>query len=98
MNSRYIVPYECPPDCPVDPAVLSPRLLPGETTQGFWTASYIPRQTRSEAFDELTFSKVSLKQLLWVHRNFRDFTLTFSAEWTIPSFCQKNLKRKLCTP
>jgi hypothetical protein len=64
MTSRYIVPCECLPDCPVDLAVLSPRLLPGEATQGFWTVSYIPRQTRSEAFDELTFSKVSLKQLL----------------------------------
>jgi hypothetical protein len=64
MNSRYIVPYECPPDCPVDHAVLAPRLLPGETTQGLWTTSYIPRQTRSEAFDELTVSLVSLKQLM----------------------------------
>jgi hypothetical protein len=64
MNSRYIVPRECPPDCPVGLAVLAPRLLSGETTQGFWTTSYIPRQTRSEAFDGLTFSQISLKQLL----------------------------------
>jgi hypothetical protein len=64
MNSRYIVPSECPPGCPVDPTILASRLLPGETTQGLWTTSYIPRQTRSEAFDELTFSRVSLKQLL----------------------------------
>ncbi|KAI0253465.1 hypothetical protein BJV78DRAFT_1153081 [Lactifluus subvellereus] len=53
-----------PSDCPVDPSVLAPRLLSGETTQGFLTASFIPRQTRSEAFDELSFSRVSLKQLL----------------------------------
>jgi len=64
MNSRYIVPSEYPPDCPVDPAVLSPRLLPGEIAQGFLTASYIPRQTRSEAFEEIPFSQVSFKQLL----------------------------------
>ncbi|KAI0253468.1 hypothetical protein BJV78DRAFT_1153084 [Lactifluus subvellereus] len=64
MNSRLISPYESPSDCPVDPSVLAPRLLSGETTQGFLTASFIPRQTRSEAFDELSFSRVSLKQLL----------------------------------
>jgi hypothetical protein len=64
MNSRYIVPYEYPPDCPADPAVLAPCLLPGETTQGFLTKAYTPRQLRSEAFDELTLSRVSLKQLL----------------------------------
>ena len=64
MNSRNIVPHECPPDCPVDPAILAPRLLPGEATQGIWTVSYIPRQTRSEAFDELTFNRVGLKQIL----------------------------------
>jgi hypothetical protein len=64
MNSRHILPFECSPDCPVDPAALAPRLLPGETKQGFLTASYVPRQTHSDAFDELTLSRVSLKRLL----------------------------------
>jgi hypothetical protein len=64
MNSSYILPSECSSDCPVDPAALAPRLLPGETTQGFLTASYIQPQTRSEAFDELTLSRVSFKKLL----------------------------------
>ncbi|KAI0250894.1 hypothetical protein BJV78DRAFT_1275616 [Lactifluus subvellereus] len=69
MNSRLISPYERPSDCPVDPSVLAPRLLHGETTQGFLTASFIPCQTR--------FSRVSLKQLLCVQRkNFWDITLT----------------------
>ncbi len=39
MNSCNIVPHKCPPDCPVDPAILAPCLLPGEATQGFWTVS-----------------------------------------------------------
>ncbi|KAI0302831.1 hypothetical protein B0F90DRAFT_1809754 [Multifurca ochricompacta] len=56
--------FQTVPDCPVDPAVFVPRLLPGETTQGFLTASYVPYQTQSEAFDQHTFSQVSLKQLL----------------------------------
>ena len=43
MTSRHISLYETPPDFPVDPTVLTPHLLPGETTQGFMTASYIPR-------------------------------------------------------
>jgi hypothetical protein len=77
MISRLISPYESPSDCPVDPSVLAPRLLPGETTQGFLTASFIPRQTLSKAFDELSFNRVSLKKLLCVKiKCFRDNTLT----------------------
>jgi hypothetical protein len=64
MNSRYILPSECSPNCPVDSAVLAPRILPGETKQGFLTASYVQPQTRSEVFDELTLSRVSFKGLL----------------------------------
>lgn len=64
MNSRYILPSECSSDCPVNPVALAPRLLPGETAQGFLTASYIQRQTHSEVFDELTLSPVSFKRLL----------------------------------
>jgi hypothetical protein len=63
MNSRYIS-YGTPLDYPVDFSDLVPRLLPGETTQGFLTATFIPDQTHSEIFDENTFSRVSLEQLL----------------------------------
>jgi hypothetical protein len=52
------------PDCPVDPAILSPRLLLGETSQGILTTSYIPRRIRSKVFDRESFSETSLKQLL----------------------------------
>ena len=66
MISRYILPPECPYDCPVDPRPSPPRLLSGETTQGFSTASYVQKKTHSEVFDEVTLSQFSLKRLLWV--------------------------------
>jgi hypothetical protein len=66
MNSRFISPYECPSDCAVDPGVLAPRMLPGETTQGFMTASYISRQAQSTAFDRFVLNRVTLKQQLCV--------------------------------
>lgn len=67
MNSRYISPFkfEGSSGCPIDPAALAPCLLPGETKQGFLTVSYLPRQTRSEDFDELILSRASLRRLLW---------------------------------
>ncbi|KAI0250890.1 CHAT domain-containing protein [Lactifluus subvellereus] len=43
MTSHHISPYETPLDFPVGPTVLTPHLLPGETSQGFMTVSYIPR-------------------------------------------------------
>lgn len=64
MDSRHISPYSSPPGYQGDPAALTPRLLRGETTQGFLAASYIPPQTRSEHYDEVKLSRMSLKQLL----------------------------------
>ena len=64
MHSHFILRYETPPDCPVDPAILAPHLLPGETTQGFFTAAYLPHRIHSEPFERQSFSKMSLKQLL----------------------------------
>jgi hypothetical protein len=64
MDIRHPLPYACPPGYQVDPAALTPRLLHGETTQGFLTASYVPPQTRSHVFNELAFSRISLRQLL----------------------------------
>jgi hypothetical protein len=64
MNSRHISPYVPPPGYQGDPTALTPRLLYGETTQGFLTASYVPPQIRSEVYNEVTFSRMSLKQLL----------------------------------
>lgn len=64
MHFRHISPNRVPPDCPVDPVFLVPRLLQGETAQGTLTATYIPRQVHTEIFDRRPFSEMSLKQLL----------------------------------
>lgn len=64
VTSRYISASKTPADCPVDPALLAPRLLPGETTHAFWTATYVSQQTHSESLDGHTFTLVALKQLL----------------------------------
>lgn len=44
-----------------------PRLLPGETVQGFLTATYMPRRVHVETFNRRSFSRLSLQQLLWVY-------------------------------
>ncbi|KAI0250892.1 hypothetical protein BJV78DRAFT_1361975 [Lactifluus subvellereus] len=64
INSRYLASHEIPPSCPVDPSVLTPRLLPGETTQGFMTASHNSRKKRSQVYSAFTFTRLALKQLL----------------------------------
>ncbi|KAH9963060.1 hypothetical protein BJV74DRAFT_880022 [Russula compacta] len=68
----HVLDFRIPPDCPVDPVFLVPRLLPGETAQGTLTATYIPRQVHTEIFDRRSFTEMSLKQLL------RDNPLVFS--------------------
>jgi hypothetical protein len=64
MHFRRISQNTSPPDCPVDPAVLVPRLLAGETAQGFLTAAYIPPLAETEEFSRQSFSRMSLKLLL----------------------------------
>jgi len=64
MHCRHISHNTTPPECLVDPAVLVPRLLPGETAQGLLTPTYIPRQRRIEEYRRQPFSVMSLKQLL----------------------------------
>ncbi|KAH9054525.1 hypothetical protein EDB87DRAFT_1580466 [Lactarius vividus] len=64
MNSSIIVPYEAPPDCPVDPSLLAPRLLPGETVQGLLTAVYVPAQVKTETWDKRSYGQMALSQLL----------------------------------
>jgi len=51
-------------DDSVDRAILLPRLLPGETAQGFLTAAYMPQRVETELFDFQTFSRLSLQLLL----------------------------------
>ena len=64
MHCRHISHNTTPPECPVDPAVLVPRLLPGETAQGLLTSTYTPRQGRIEEYYRQPFSAMALKQLL----------------------------------
>lgn len=65
MKSRHISCHEVSDNCSVDPSIFVPHLLHGETAQGFWTVTYIPRQTQSEIFDQgRSFSDLSLKKLL----------------------------------
>ncbi|KAH8993666.1 hypothetical protein EDB83DRAFT_2325213 [Lactarius deliciosus] len=64
MNSSIIFPYEAPPDCPVDPSLFAPRLLPGETVQGLLTAVYVPPQVKTETWDKRSYSPMALSQLV----------------------------------
>jgi hypothetical protein len=66
MNSRHITRYEIPTGTSpaVDPSIFVPRLLHGETTQAFWTASYASHQTRRYGLGPYSISKVHLEQLL----------------------------------
>lgn len=61
---RHVTRNKNPPDGSVDPAILVPRLLPGETVQGFLTATYMPQRVHTELFSRQSFSRLSLQQLL----------------------------------
>ena len=64
MYFRYIPRNINPLDGSNDPSFLVPRLLPGETVQGFLTAAHIPQHVCTDVFDHQSFSRVSLQQLL----------------------------------
>jgi len=64
MHFHHISHDTTSPDLPVDPAALRPRLLPGETAQGFLTGSYVPQRTHIEEFRNKSSSEIALKQLL----------------------------------
>ncbi len=64
MDSRHLAHSESPLEYQGDPAVFTPRLVHGETTQGFLTVSYVPPQTYFEDYNERTFNRMCLKELL----------------------------------
>lgn len=66
MNSRIVVPNEAPLDLQIDPSLLVPRLLPGETVQGLLTASYVPPGVRIEEINQRLYNRVTLSGLLYV--------------------------------
>ncbi|KAI0280129.1 hypothetical protein BGY98DRAFT_965783 [Russula aff. rugulosa BPL654] len=54
MDSHHVMHHEVPLGYQRDPAALTPRLLRGETTQGFFTVSYIPPQPCPEDYNKHT--------------------------------------------
>ena len=64
MNSRHILHYVAPYESTINPSTFLPRLLHGETAQGFLTATYVRRQIRSDPFHQRPFAKMYLIQLL----------------------------------
>jgi hypothetical protein len=64
IHFRHVTRNKNPPGRSVDPAILVPRLLPGETVQGFLTAAYRPQRVHTELFNRQSFNRLSLQQLL----------------------------------
>ena len=62
MSSSRLVSERSPPKIYIDPSVLSPRLLYGETTQGFMTAHFRPVRATVERFsyDHQSASQIRL--------------------------------------
>ncbi|KAI9450273.1 hypothetical protein BJY52DRAFT_1357697 [Lactarius psammicola] len=62
MNSSRLVDQPPPPNMHIDPSILSPRLLYGETTQGFMTADFRPARATVEPFahDHQSASQIRL--------------------------------------
>jgi hypothetical protein len=64
MNSRHILHYIAPNGCSINPSIFVPRLLHGETAQGFLTAAYVQRQIRSDTYHQRPLAKIYLTHLL----------------------------------
>jgi hypothetical protein len=62
MDSSLIVNHPPQPKMRIDPEVLAPRLLHGETMQGFMTAKYKPAETLVETIyrDHQSASQIRL--------------------------------------
>lgn len=66
MNLRHVPRYMAPPRCSVDASTFIPRLLLGETVQGFWTVTYVHEYIRCRSLDPSPHTVLSLNHLLWV--------------------------------
>ena len=66
INSQHISHYVPSADCPVpgDAPIFVPSLLHGETSQGFWTATYPPQTIPLVNLAQYPLDRPSLKQLL----------------------------------
>ncbi|KIM92371.1 hypothetical protein PILCRDRAFT_417 [Piloderma croceum F 1598] len=61
LTSRNIAIHDTGPECPIDP---KPRLLFGETMQGFMTSKYQSAKRSTEPFERKYFNRVQLRDLL----------------------------------
>lgn len=66
LNFRHIPRNNTYSDDSINPATLVPRLLRGETVQGFLTGVYIPQHVHTDMFNGQPFTRVFLQQLLYV--------------------------------
>ncbi|KAH8977868.1 hypothetical protein EDB86DRAFT_3091364 [Lactarius hatsudake] len=64
MNSSHLVSQLSPPSMHIEPSILSPRLLYGETTQGFMTADFRPARVTVEPFVHDNQSASQIRPLL----------------------------------
>jgi hypothetical protein len=64
MNSHHISRYIIPARCSVDPSTFIPRLVHGETAQGFWTVTYVQQCIRSRILNQYQYTSISLYHLL----------------------------------
>ncbi|KAH9016242.1 hypothetical protein EDB85DRAFT_1898280 [Lactarius pseudohatsudake] len=82
MNSSIIFPYEPPPDCPVDPSLFAPRLLPGETCARTSNSRLCPpsrRKTHSFCQKDLAVMRVRCR--IWSDVALRDLFPRQCEEW-----------------
>jgi hypothetical protein len=65
MTSRNIAVHDNSPESFVDVELAKPRLLFGETTQGFMTSSYRPAKQSIKEFRDEKINTVQLRNLLY---------------------------------
>ena len=64
MNSSRLIDQPLPPNMHIDPSIFSPKLLYGETTQGFMTAHFRPARSTAEPFSHDHQSAGQIRLLL----------------------------------
>ncbi|TFY78517.1 hypothetical protein EWM64_g5493 [Hericium alpestre] len=72
LSSSSIAAYEPDSGCPIDAAHFLPKLLPGETVQGFMTSRFVPPSTSRQFIGSQSFNRHQLHDLL------RNCSLTIS--------------------
>jgi hypothetical protein len=65
-TSSYIAMPQAHPEVTVDVELQKPRLLHGETTQGFMTNSYLPARRLADEWTCKSITRLQLSNWLWV--------------------------------